>query len=265
MSAAYNKTTSPAQLNQQSAPTTKTGFATPFATPQVVANPNYWFTAGAGPTSPTLLCISAQGETDGCNTTVQAAGWNLIQIDRPCENTDAAGGAEPTALFGWAWRMGSNPSPRDPVGELVRGAIGVLNTLAALGQISLVNTYVSGTSRAGLLALQLAAAFRMAGVIAFCPMVVPWFLTEFSSSGLAQATVDQYNAINKVASLQYLPSWVTVTPDDTRVGTSNVTTFCAAVGAKCTFVNDVADSGHGTPSQYIPAGNALIAMETARH
>lgn len=265
MAAAFNKPASPPGPVSSPIPTTKTGFATPFASPQVIANPNWWFTAGAGPSSPTLLCISAQAETDGCNTTVQAAGWNLIKVDRPCETTDAAGGAEPTGLNGWAYRMLSNPSPRDVHGEHVRGCTTVLQTLAALGQISLANTYVSGTSRAGQLALHLAASFKLAGMALFAPMVIPWFLTEFSSSGLVQATVDQYNAINKAALLKYLPSYCVVSTTDARVGTQNVTDFAAAVGSSMTFQLDATDSGHDTSAYYVPAGNALIAMEAARH
>lgn len=246
-------------------PTTKTGFATPFASPQVIANPNYWFTAGSGPTAPTLLCISAQSETDACNTTVQAAGWNLIKVDRPCEFTDQAGGAEPSGLNGWAYRMLSNTSPRDVHGEHVRGCIGVLQLLVALGQISLVNTYVSGTSRAGQLALHLAASFRLAGMALFAPMVDPWFLVEFSGSGLVQATVDQYKAINKASLLQYLPSYCVVSTTDTRVGTANVQAFATAVGSSMTFQLDAIDSGHDVSSYYGAAGTALIAMEAARH
>lgn len=218
------------------------------------------YTFWTNPANPTAMFIAIGGETDNCITTIQAAGWNVFIVDRPAEGYDIIAG-DLTGLNGWAQRINAG---RDVVQEFCVRANAAATRWLGQGRFRPESMYVVGTSRAGFLASHYASRYKVAGFVAFCPITKLGYsgLTEFN--GINATLLSGWDSIGRSPAQRYCPGWTTITPDDTRVGTAECVAWAAAVGSTLTFVNDSADSGHGTPSQYVAGGNALIAMEAAR-
>lgn len=212
------------------------------------------------PANPTLMFIALAGETDACVAAVQAAGWNVFIVERPCEGTDQQPG-EGNGLTGWAQRIAAG---RDVIQEFVVRASASATRYMAAGKFRPESMYVSGTSRAGFLAIHYAARYKVAGFAAFAPITVMSYagLTEFN--GISASLLAGWDAIGQQKQIKYCSSYNVISTTDTRVGTANDTAFAAAVGSSMTFQLDSTDSGHDVSAYYGAGGSALIAFEAAR-
>ncbi len=114
----------------------------------------------------------------------------------------------------------------------------VLDFLIKKGFTTADSVAVSGISRGGYLALQFAAFEpRVKSVVAFCPVVNLFSLSEFN--GIEQDNIKPtFNLFSKVDLLSSKRIWITIGNKDNRVGTEQSINFFNALSNYTTYDND---------------------------
>jgi S-formylglutathione hydrolase FrmB len=168
---------------------------------------------------------------------LHAQGWNIASLDLSGHG-EAARPGEPGGLSTWAARLAAGD---DLVAEFQERATAVLDHLVASGAADRWALAAAGTSRAGYMAFQLAAAdSRVRAVAAFAPVTDLRALSEFASAQ-DDPRIIALNLTHQAPALANRATWISIGNADDRVGSFCAIAFTQALIAASRQKNQTVD------------------------